>query len=58
MKTKDEDNKDREISKMLMKKDKEFEKWWKENFCDEQGKPLVFISVSYTHLTLPTKRIV
>ena len=45
MKTKDEDNKDREISKMLMKKDKEFEQWWKENFCDEQGNPIVFISI-------------
>jgi len=45
MKTKDEENKDREISKMLMKKDKEFEQWWKENFCDRRGKPLVFISI-------------
>jgi len=45
MKTKDEENKDREISKILMKKDREFEQWWKENFCDEQGKPIVFISI-------------
>ena len=28
-----------------MKEDKEFEQWWKENFCDKQGKPLVFISL-------------
>jgi len=28
-----------------MKKDKEFERWWKVHFCDEQGKPLVFISI-------------
>jgi len=28
-----------------MKKDKAFERWWKRNFCDKQGKPLVFISI-------------
>jgi len=28
-----------------MKKDKEFERWWKRNFCDKQGKPIVFISI-------------
>jgi len=45
MKIKNKDDKNKEIRKMLMKKDKEFEKWWKENFCDKQGKPLVFISI-------------
>ena len=28
-----------------MKEDKEFEKWWKRNFCDKQGNPLMFISL-------------
>jgi len=28
-----------------MKEDKEFEKWWKRNFCDKQGNPQVFISL-------------
>ncbi len=48
MKTKDENSKDREISKMLMKKDKEFEQWWKKIFCDKQGNPIVFIPIYRT----------
>jgi len=48
MKTKNKDDKDKEIRKMLMKKDEEFEKWWKENFCDKQGKPLIFIPLYRT----------
>ena len=39
------ENRDKEINRMLLKEDKEFEQWWKDNFCDEQGKPLVFISL-------------
>ena len=45
MKTKDRDSIIKEENRMLMKKDKAFERWWKENFCDKQGKPLVFISL-------------
>jgi len=35
----------KEENRLLMKKDKAFEQWWKVHFCDEQGKPLVFISI-------------
>jgi len=45
METKNRDRKNKEIRKMLMKKDEEFEQWWKENFCDSEGKPQVFISI-------------
>ena len=45
MKTKDRDSIIKEENRLLMKKDKEFEKWWKVHFCDEQGNPLVFISL-------------
>ena len=33
-----------------MKENKEFEKWWKRNFCDKKGNPLVFISIYKTTL--------
>ncbi len=45
LKTKSRDRKNREIRRMLMKKDEEFEQWFKENFCDSEGKPLIFISI-------------
>ena len=33
-----------------MKENKEFEKWWKRNFCDKKGNPLVFIPIYKTTL--------
>jgi len=45
VKTKDRDSIIKEENRLLMKKDKAFELWWKENFCDKKGNPQVFISI-------------
>ena len=45
METKSRDRKNKEINRMLLKEDKEFEQWFKENFCDSKGEPLTFIPI-------------